>query len=509
MCLLALWTAESYTAVLQRNNRWYAMSVEPLKSSDGKVYGGISVRVDVHREVEDLLRWIDTATIADHGVLGVLQRSSDNKEWMRVAGRTGVAGSSLRQNRPKQDVVALEALFQEKSGFASLPLGEPAEDRFLVWSNVPNWNWLIYATGNQEDFLASSRQQVYLQALLILLGTVLISLMAGWVAAATLKPVRQVIDGMNRLGQGDLTVEVDAVPERTRSEVHALLDNLRRTRDNLEKTIMMVRSSVDEINVGAAQIAVGNTDLSSRTEQQAASLQETAASMEELSVTVRQNSDHARQANALAVDASAAAGRGEQVVARVVHSMEQISSSSGKIGEIVNVIDSIAFQTNILALNAAVEAARAGEEGKGFAVVAAEVRSLAQRSGDAAREIKQLIEASLVQIEVGSQEVGGAGTAMQELLVAVQRVTAIMQEIAAASDEQSSGIEQVNEAVAQMDTVTQQNAALVEQAAAAAGSLQAQAGHLASAVSVFRVRRHADDPTGIQYASAPMLITEN
>ncbi|MFC3338420.1 methyl-accepting chemotaxis protein [Paracandidimonas soli] len=506
----ALDAGEPYSGLLQRNGRWYAISVEPLKGSDGKVYGGLSARVDVHREVEELFRWINNATVADHGILGVLQRSADGKDWVRVAGRNRTAGSTLRRDMPAQDVAALETLFREQSGFAGLPMGEPASDRFVAWAAVPNWDWLMYATGDQEAFLANSRQQVYVQALLILLGALLVSLMAGWLASVTLRPVRKVIEGMTRLGEGDLTIDVAAVPERTRSEVHALLGNLRRTRDNLKETIAAVRSSVDEINVGASQIAAGNTDLSSRTEQQAASLQETAASMEELSVTVKQNTDHARQASALAVDASAAAGRGEQVVAKVVQSMQQISGSSGKIGEIVGVIEGIAFQTNILALNAAVEAARAGEQGKGFAVVAAEVRSLAQRSGEAAKEIKSLIEASLVQIRTGSEEVAGAGTAMQELLASVQRVTSLMKEIAAASEEQSSGIGQVNEAVAQMDIVTQQNAALVEQAAAAAGSLQAQASHLASAIAVFRMHEEAQVREDIQHSrSSPMLLAQS
>jgi len=249
----------------------------------------------------------------------------------------------------------------------------------------------------------------------------------------------------------------------------------------------MVRRGVDEINVGSREISAGNTDLSSRTEQQAASLEETAASMEQLASTVKQNADNARQANQLAASASDVAERGGSAVSEVVSTMQGISASSRKISEIVSVIDGIAFQTNILALNAAVEAARAGEQGKGFAVVAGEVRSLAQRSAQAAKEIKGLIEDSVTKVGAGSQQVERAGATMQEIVASVKRVTDIMGEISAASEEQSSGIDQVNRAVSQMDEVTQQNAALVEEAAAAAGSLQDQAHRLAEAVAVFKI----------------------
>src|SRR5690606_14496347 len=230
---------------------------------------------------------------------------------------------------------------------------------------------------------------------------------------------------------------------------------------------------------------------SSRTEQQAASLQQTAASMEELAAVVRQNSDNAGQANELATKAAQVTEAGGRAVDGVVHSMERISAGSSKIGEIVGVIDGIAFQTNILALNAAVEAARAGEQGKGFAVVATEVRTLAQRSAQAAREIKALIEAALQEVQNGEQQVQSAGGTMRELLASVGRVSQIMQDISSASGEQASGIDQVNTAVNQMDSVTQQNAALVEEAASAAESLREQARNLAQAVAVFKLPEHS------------------
>jgi methyl-accepting chemotaxis protein len=263
-----------------------------------------------------------------------------------------------------------------------------------------------------------------------------------------------------------------------------------------------VRSSSDSIATGSAQIATGNADLSQRTEEQASNLEQTAASMEQLTATVKQNSDTARQANQLATSASEAASRGGAVVSQVVGTMQDISASSKKIADIIGVIDGIAFQTNILALNAAVEAARAGEQGRGFAVVASEVRSLAQRSANAAKEIKTLIGQSVAKVDDGSKLVDEAGASMHDIVNQVKRVTDLIAEISTASIEQTQGIAQVGEAVTQLDQVTQQNAALVEQSAAAADSLKQQAAGLAELVRAFRVG--ADAPATV-LALAPAV----
>ncbi|MFT0546657.1 methyl-accepting chemotaxis protein [Allopusillimonas ginsengisoli] len=288
----------------------------------------------------------------------------------------------------------------------------------------------------------------------------------------------------DRIAAGDLTTRISM---KSSNEIGMLFDALRRMQESLTRTVSIVREGVQEITLGSREIFNGNTDLSSRTEQQAASLQETAASMEQLASTVRQNTDNAAQADTLAKGASDVAERGGNAVSEVVKTMTEIESSSSKMVEIVGVIDGIAFQTNILALNAAVEAARAGEQGKGFAVVAGEVRSLAQRSAQAAKEIKGLIEDSQNKVRTGAAQAGTAGKIMQEVVGSVQGVTTIMGEISSASREQAEGIEQVNLAVTEMDSVVQQNAALVEQAAAAAGSLQDQAARLMEAVAVFKV----------------------
>lgn len=322
-------------------------------------------------------------------------------------------------------------------------------------------------------------------------------------------PIAHAVQSLRRIADADLTEEI---PHAGKNEIGQLFEGLEEMQSSLSDIILGVRDSSNSIFVGATQIAAGNNDLSSRTEQQAASLEETATSMEELTATVKQNADNARQASGLANEASTTATRGGEVVDKVIVTMQGISESSRKIADITGMIDSIAFQTNILALNASVEAARAGEQGRGFAVVAGEVRNLAGNSADAAREIKQLIESSVTQVDAGSALVSQAGETMKEVVAAVRRVTDIMDEISAASQEQSGGINQVSQAVTQMDEVTQQNAALVQEAAAAAASLEEQARQLEQAVAIFRVRqgqaatadqqRQRDYPRGKQERSA-------
>jgi methyl-accepting chemotaxis protein len=286
-----------------------------------------------------------------------------------------------------------------------------------------------------------------------------------------------------RIAGGDLGTDVQL---RAGDET-SLLFAMKSMRDRLARIVSEVRQGTDAIASASGEIASGNLDLSSRTEEQASSLEETASSMEELTSTVKQNADNARQANMLAQTASTVAGQGGDVVAQVVQTMGSINDSSKKIVDIITVIDGIAFQTNILALNAAVEAARAGEQGRGFAVVAGEVRTLAQRSAAAAKEIKALIGDSVDKVEAGTKLVDQAGSTMSDVVSSIQRVTDIMAEISAASQEQTSGIEQINQAISQMDDVTQQNAGLVEEAAAASEALQNQAARLAELVSVFRL----------------------
>ncbi len=290
----------------------------------------------------------------------------------------------------------------------------------------------------------------------------------------------------NAIAHGDLTTTIDTSRASRRSVVHAM----HTMQESLRKVVGTVRMGSDHIATGSTQIATGNADLSQRTEEQASNLQQTAASIEQLASTVQHNAETARQAAQLAGVASDVAAKGGQVVGEVVHTMGEINASSKKIADIIGVIDGIAFQTNILALNAAVEAARAGEQGRGFAVVAGEVRNLAQRSAQAAKEIKSLIQASVEKVEAGSGLVDQAGQTMSDIVAQVKRVTDLIQEISAATTEQTSGLGQINNAVTQLDQVTQQNAALVEESAAAADSLAQQAQRLVEAVAQFKLSEH-------------------
>ncbi|MFD2069679.1 methyl-accepting chemotaxis protein [Azotobacter chroococcum] len=341
-----------------------------------------------------------------------------------------------------------------------------------------------YSDQHQAAHHASLMRFFTVGSVLLVVAALLLLALRAMLLGLVVRPVHEAVGHVQRLARADLS---QAIPVGSGNEIGQLLGALREMQDSLVRIVGSVRAGSGSILVGAQQIAGGNADLSSRTEQQAASLEETAASMEELTATVKQNADNARQASALANDASGTAGQGREVVGRVVETMREISDSSQQIAKIVGVIDSIAFQTNILALNASVEAARAGEQGRGFAVVAGEVRNLAGRSAEAAREIKALIEASTKRVGDGSQLAEQAGRTMEEVVRSVHRVTDIIDEISAASHEQSEGLGQVNTAVAQMDEVTQQNAALVQEASAASSSLAEQARHLEEAVAVFRL----------------------
>ncbi|MBC7861177.1 MAG: MCP four helix bundle domain-containing protein, partial [Burkholderiaceae bacterium] len=331
----------------------------------------------------------------------------------------------------------------------------------------------------------ASYKTARLLTLIITVAATVMGVASAWAVSRSItRPLHEAVALARRVSDGDLTAQIRVT---SKDEVGQLMQALSDMNASLMKIVGQVRGGTETIATASRQIAAGNLDLSSRTEQQASSLEETASAMEQLTATVKQNGDHASQANQLAQAASHVAVKGGTVVSQVVETMGSINHSSRKIVDIIGVIDGIAFQTNILALNAAVEAARAGEQGRGFAVVATEVRNLAQRSAAAAKEIKQLIGASVEKVDVGAKLVDQAGATMAEIVASVKLVTDLMGEIAGASAEQTMGIEQVNQAIGQMDEATQQNAALVEQAAAAAASLQDQAGTLAQVVSVFKL----------------------
>ncbi|NYE62875.1 methyl-accepting chemotaxis protein [Duganella sp. 1224] len=389
------------------------------------------------------------------------------------------------------------------------PLAQRADDtnraHTLARAQADNLDKLFDGMTDLKEARAAAKAQdtaqLYHFSLTLMIVLVLGSLAAGLLLGALItRALTRQLGGepaavaavAGKIAGGDLTVDVTVRHDDNRSVLYAM----KAMRDSLGGIVGQVRSGTDTIATASAQIASGTQDLSARTEQQAGALEETASSMEQLTSTVKANADHARQANELARSASTVAQKGGAMVDEVIGTMGAINASSGKMADIIGTIDGIAFQTNILALNAAVEAARAGEQGRGFAVVASEVRTLAQRSAAAAKEIKQLIDDSVGKVGDGARQVDQAGVTMREIVASIQRVTDIMADIQAASHEQTTGIEQINQAIVQMDQVTQQNAALVEESAAASEAMQEQARKLAELVSVFRLAQGAS-------ASAP------
>ncbi|MGK3127950.1 methyl-accepting chemotaxis protein [Pantoea sp. C8B4] len=386
-------------------------------------------------------------------------------------------------------------------GFVDQPtqgMQDKFEKDYTAWLN---YNIVLAKQG------IDANESAYQHSIMLVIGTLLVTLLVialvwSGMRNVLIRPLKQSIEHIRHIARGDLTQQIDV---SMRNEMGELLTSLQHMQQELANTVRTVRDGSDAIYTGASEIAMGNNDLSSRTEQQAASLEETAASMEQLTATVKQNAENARQASQLALTASETAQHGGKVVDGVVTTMKEITGSSKKIADIISVIDGIAFQTNILALNAAVEAARAGEQGRGFAVVAGEVRSLAQRSAQAAKEIKGLIEDSVSRVNTGSVLVESAGETMTNIVNAVTRVTDIMGEIASASDEQSRGIDQVGLAVNEMDRVTQQNAALVEESATAAAALEDQASRLKQSVAVFNIGKEFV-AQAVNVSTAPKML---
>jgi methyl-accepting chemotaxis protein-1 (serine sensor receptor) len=383
------------------------------------------------------------------------------------------------------------------------------ECRPLLAALIKATNAYVQSADSRTHVLEDSSQTEFLEHRNLMAGlcivAVALAVLMGWlITRSVIVPLNQAVAATDRIASGDLSAPIGVF---STDETGQLLNGLQRMQQSLADTVTSVRDSAENVSLASSEIAKGNNDLSERTEQQASALEQTAASMEQLGSTVHHNAENARQAGQLAAAASAVAVKGGDVVSQVVETMKGINDSSRQIADIISVIDGIAFQTNILALNAAVEAARAGEQGRGFAVVASEVRSLAGRSAQAAKEIKELISASVERVGQGSTLVDQAGITMQEIVASVKRVSDIMGEISAASSEQSTGVAQVGDAVNQMDQATQQNAALVEESAAAASRLNSQAAELVQAVAVFRLGRDAHGTPALAAPSANFAST--
>jgi methyl-accepting chemotaxis protein len=516
LCLLAVMSYNVFQTRMMRLDERKAqlIAVSDMAVSIAKEYGEMSSsgKLAVEEAKKQALARIKALRFGSSGYFTVL----DSQTVLMHPIKSELIGTAVAAFKdPNGTQVYMDALkaTQAGGGFSSYLWAKPGEKEAIAKlaynSSYKPWDW-TFMTGVYMDDLDAVFRADLLQAigLLAAIGIVLTSVV--WLVIRSLERAiggepSHAAKAAARIATGDLTVDIAV---RT-GDQDSLMAAIRIMRDKLTQIVTEVRTGTDAIATASGQISSGNQDLSSRTEQQASSLEETASSMEELTSTVKQNADNARQANQLALTASEIALRGGAAVAQVVETMGAINESSKKIVDIITVIDGLAFQTNILALNAAVEAARAGEEGRGFAVVASEVRSLAQRSAAAAKEIKCLIDASVTNVDVGSKLVDQAGATMDEVVEGVRRVTDIMAEITAASQEQSMGIEQVNQAVALMDEATQQNAALVEQAAAAAESMRNQASGLVEVVSVFRLDagNQASVPTDARNAArAPVTL---
>ncbi len=465
--------------------RAYMAHYQPVKDDAGKTVGVLFVGFDLDAFEAALDRMATSAKFFEHGGTYIISLGKDPAKASFISHPTakGKLVSSVAPGFEKQlaELSGNEAVLDDTPNV----LGAPNSDNFAVLRRNEKTGYWVIAQVSRGEAQAAGRATLWFfwSALALTaagLGLALLWLMKRWVAA----PLERLSRSVQAIADGDLS---QAMTSDANDEVGLLTRDTERMRQRLAETIGTVRHSVDSIGTASSEIATGNFDLSQRTEQTTSNLQTAASSMSELTGTVRQTADSARTANQLVQSAVSAATRGGEVVGQVVTTMDQINVASRKIGDIIGVIDGIAFQTNILALNAAVEAARAGEQGRGFAVVASEVRSLAQRSAQAAKEIKGLIGNSVERVENGARLVQAAGTSMGEIVASVQRVQAIIGEISSAASQQSEGIAAVNGSVVQLDQMTQQNAALVEESAAAAESLKEQAQRLVEAVAVFRV----------------------
>jgi len=471
----------------------YMSKYEPVRDASGKVIGALYVGVDVRSELALLKDKIRAHGIGQSGGYFVIDgKPGADQGKVLIDRNTAREGKNLLDAKDADGLAWVREMIDRKDGTLRHTLadtdgaqGGKARERFTVFTQYPDWKLVIAGTAYVDELeadLVSARNRF------LLLGLALGALLAGglyWMLRrAVSTPLAEVVNVAQRVAAGDLT---HRLPATRRDEIGQLMRAVNGVGDGLTGIVDKVRASASTIASSTGQIAAGNADLSARTEAQAGSLERTASSIEELAATVRQNADSAQHAHDMVQSASEAAHAGGQTVERLVGTMSGIHATAQKIADITGIIDGIAFQTNILALNAAVEAARAGEQGRGFAVVAGEVRSLAQRSAAAAKEIKALINRSVDEVQAGNEAARGAGDAMQDIVTRVERIAGLMGEISHASREQSQGIEEVNRAVTSMDEVTQQNAALVEEAAAAAESLRQQAQELRGAVDVFRL----------------------
>jgi len=484
----ALRAGRTYVGLATLFGKQFITQYEPVRDAGGRVVGALYVGVDITGDIAALKERIRAVKVGTTGYFFVLS-AAPGKTYGDLIVHPSKEGENILASQSADGHLFIKEMLEKKEGTVHYDWQNPGEasarQKFAAYSEMKDWNWVI-AGGTYRDEITAAATELRNRFILFGLAAlgVLATLLYFLVRATVTRPLAEVQAVATRIADGDLTARAAT---RRDDEIGRLTGAINEIGARLSTVVGQVRDGAEHIATASQEISSGNLDLCSRTEEQAASLATTASSMDQLTTTVRQNADNARQADGLARSASEVAQKGGSTVAQVVARMDSIAQASGKISDIIGVIDGIAFQTNILALNAAVEAARAGEQGRGFAVVASEVRNLAQRSAAAAKEIKTLIDASNSEVNAGSELVAEAGATMQEVLASVQRVTDIMSEISSASQEQTQGIEEINRSVVEMDSVTQQNAALVEEASAAAQAMHEQADALARSVRLFRI----------------------
>jgi methyl-accepting chemotaxis protein-2 (aspartate sensor receptor) len=486
----AIRAGKPYVGLVKLFGKQFMTDYEPVRDSSGKVIAILYVGLDVDRNIVALRERIKKMKVGDTGYYFVLD-ATPGKTYGDLIVHPVKEGKNILASRDASGREFIREMLETKQGLIAYPwqnaeAGETSpRTKVAAYTLFKDWNWLI-AGGTYEDEI--TKEAARLRNQYIVIGLVALAIFAAILHTVmqrtVTRPLVRARDAAVRIAEGDLTVRMDV--DRS-DEIGLLAEAMNHISSSLSTVVGQVRSGAEQIANASGEISSGNLDLCSRTEQQAANLASTVNSMQDLTETVRRNAGDAHEANQLAVNTSMVAQEGGRMVREVITTMDTIKSSSGKIGDIIGVIDGIAFQTNILALNAAVEAARAGEQGRGFAVVATEVRNLAQRSAAAAKEIKALIVASTQEVDTGSRIVQEAGVTMNEVLSSAEKVTAIMARISTANAAQSSGIEHINRSIGEMDQVTQQNAALVEEASAAAQAMQQQADQLAQSVRLFKL----------------------
>ena len=484
----AIQSGQNYMGLAHLFGRQYMTHYRPLKDSDGQTIGIAFVGQDFSELLDNLKASVRALQVGQTGYYFVLYAEEGPQRGHLVV-HPAQEGKSILDSKDSDGRQFIREMLDIKQGNMRYPWMNPGEtaprEKIAVFSHYAPWNWVFASSAYVDEFVAETHALILKFAAMGLAAVVMLAGVWFWlVRRMIVRPLQEASRMADAIAEGDLTMQIES---DRKDEIGHLLEAMNNTSEGLTKVVRTVQEQAHSVAVASEQIAQGNQDLASRTESEASALEETAAAMEELGSTVAHNADHAASADERSKEAQRVVTEGGEAVRKVVQTMQGIDASSKKIADIIGVIDGIAFQTNILALNAAVEAARAGEHGRGFAVVAGEVRALAGRSAEAAKEIKQLISTSVAEIHEGNQQAAHAGETMEQAIAEIQKVTQLITDISHASGEQSNGVAQVAEAITHMDQTTQKNAAMVEEMAGATMSLSQQAEELAKAVAVFRI----------------------